>query len=189
MTTAANRTTAVGGSREVLKMRTVCRATLLLGLILVATTAVVSPAGAAGKVGPKQYFTGVINGTDGNTATPITIQMGCFGPLRPGQTGHPMKGQTLAVHQLYPPSSTTGSLGYTGHDSEIGVFFKAPPKAAVAASAAAKTVIFMHYDTPQRLSTSLTLPCGGTGTIWFTPIPVLTPSRSAKVSVQFAGQP
>jgi hypothetical protein len=60
---------------------------------------------------PKQYFTGVINGKDGNTTTPITIRMACAGPIRPGQTGHPVAGQTLAVHQLFPLAS--GSLSYT----------------------------------------------------------------------------
>lgn len=170
-------------------MRGLRRATLVVGLVLAATAAVPLPAGAAGKVAPKQYFTGVINGTDGNTSTPITIQMACFGPLRPGETGHPMSGQTLAVHQLFPPSSAGGSLGYTGKDSQIEVFFNAPPAAAARARAAAKTVTFVRYDKTQPLSTSLTLPCAGTGTVWFSPVPVVPPSRSASVSVEFAGQP
>ena len=50
----------------------------------------------------------------------MVIGMACVGPIKPGETGHPMPGQTLAVHQLFPPAS--GSLGYTGNDSEIGVF-------------------------------------------------------------------
>ena len=41
------------------------------------------PAGAAAKVGPHQYFTGVINGTDGNTVIPIsTKQYGAYTSLR-----------------------------------------------------------------------------------------------------------
>jgi hypothetical protein len=39
------------------------------------------------------------------------------------------------------------------------------------------------------LPTSLTLPCSGTGTVWFSPIPVVPPSRSASVPVDFVGQP
>src|ERR1700733_9139528 len=113
-------------------MRIVRRTALVLVVVLMATWAMALPAGALGKVGHKQYFTGVINGTDGNTATPIPIQMACFGPLTPGETGHPMAGQTLAVHQLFPPASSGGSLGYTGKDSEIEVLFQAPPGATAA---------------------------------------------------------
>jgi len=142
----------------------------------------------AGTVGPKQYFTGVINGKDGNTTTPITIVMACVGPIRPGQTGHPVAGQTLAVHQLFPPAATAGTLGQTGNDSQIGVFFNAPPPAGRIRPATG-TPVFTRYDTPRPLPTSLTLPCQGTGTVWFTPIPVVPPSQSATVPVRYVGQP
>jgi hypothetical protein len=170
-------------------MRTLVRAVGLLGVTALTWAALSIPAGAAGVVGPKQFFTGVINGKDGNTTIPITIKMDCFGPVYPGQTGHPMGGQTLAVHQLFPPSSTTGSLGETGGDSTIGVFFGAPPPAASVGPAAEETLVFTRYDKPKPLPTSLTLPCGGTGTVWFSPIPVVPPSRSASVPVDFVGQP
>lgn len=49
--------------------------------------------------------------------------------------------------------------------------------------------MFTRYDRPQPLPTSLTLPCAGTGTVWFTPIPVVPPSRAATVPVRFVGQP
>jgi hypothetical protein len=163
------------------------RSSALLGLTVAAVTAVGLSAGPAQArpVGPKQYFTGVINGKDGNTTTPITIRMACAGPIRPGQTGHPLPGQTLAVHQLFPPAS--GTLGYTGNDAKIGVFFTAPPPGG--ARATATTPAFTRYDRPQPLPTSLTLPCAGTGTVYFTPIPVIPPSRSATVPVRFVGQP
>lgn len=159
------------------------------GLTIFALAAAALPASASSRVGPKQYFTGVINGTDGNTATPITIRMACFGPVRPNQTGHPMGGQTLAVHQLFPPTSTAGSIGNTGSDFEIGVFFNAPPPASAGAPPATVTPLFKNYDRSKPLPTSLTLPCGGTGTVWFTPIPVIPPSQSASVPVRFVGQP
>ncbi len=170
-------------------MRSLGRMIGVLSLALVVTAVLGPGAGAAGKVGPQQYFTGVINGTDGNTVTPITIRMACFGPLHPGQTGHPMGGQTLAVHQLFPPSSATGSLGFTGDDSVIDVFFHTPPPAAARVRPSSQTPFFTRYDKPQRLSTSLTLPCAGTGTVWFSPIPVVPPSQSASVPVQYVGQP
>jgi hypothetical protein len=166
-------------------VRTLLRASGVLGLAM--TCAVVALPAQAGTVGPKQYFTGVINGKDGNTTTPIIIEMACAGPIRPGQTGHPVAGQTLAVHQLFPPAA--GSLGRTGNDSQIGVFFGAPPPAPAGTRAAAGTPVFTRYDKTKPLPTSLTLPCAGTGTVWFTPIPVVPPSRSAAVPVRYVGQP
>jgi len=158
------------------------RSSGMLGLAAVAVTAVGLQAGPAqaGAVGPKQYFTGVINGKDGNTTTPITIKIACTGP---NQTGHPRAGQTLAVHQLFPPASS--SLGYTGEDSKIGAFFAAPPGSA---QADATSRIFTRYDSPKSLPTSLTLPCAGTGKVWFSPIPVVPPSRSAVVPVRFVSK-
>jgi hypothetical protein len=168
-------------------MRNLWRSAALVGLTLVTCGAAVLPA-QAGPVGPKQYFTGVINGKDGNTIVPIVIRMACFGPIKPGETGHPMKGQTVAVHQLFPPSPT-GSLGYTGNDAHIGAFFNAPPPASAGARIATSTPIFTKYDRPQPLPTSITLPCGGTGTAYFVPIPVVPPSRAATVPVRYVGQP
>ena len=161
------------------------RSSGMLGLAALTVVAVglqAAPA-QAGSVGPKQYFTGVINGKAGNTTIPITIKMNCPQPLQSGQTGHPLAGQTLAVHQLFPPAS--GSLGYTGNDSMIGVFFAAPP--GVKADATSR--IFTRYDSPRSLPTSVTLPCSGTGKVWFTPIPVVPPSRSAVAPVRYVSKP
>jgi hypothetical protein len=160
----------------------------MLAGVLLAGTVLTLPAGAASNVGPKQYFTGVINGHKGNTVIPIAIRMACFGAVRPGETGHPMAGQTLSVHQLFPPAATAGSLGFTGNDAEIGVFFNAPPPIASSGSVTT-TPIFRRYDVSKPLATSLTLPCAGTGTVYFVPIPVIPPARAATVPVAFVGQP
>jgi hypothetical protein len=169
-------------------MGNVRRLGTVLGLMILAESVMVIPAAAAVNVGPNQFFTGVINSHDGNTITPITIRMACFGPVTPGETGHPMAGQTLAVHQLFPPTTTAGSLGFTGNDAEIGVFFNVLPPGTPRGSFTT-TPIFKHYDVSKPLPTSLTLPCGGTGTVYFTPIPVVPPSRTANVPVVFVGQP
>ena len=164
---------------------------LSLALVAVAAPAGgAAPAGAASKIGPQQFFTGVVNGTAGNTVSPIPIEVGCFGPVTPGETGHPLGGQTLSVHQLFPPVATS-SLGRTGDDSTIDVFFGAPPPATARASAKAtsKTVSFRRYDKVRDIPTTLTLPCGGTGTVWFVPIPVVPPSQAQAVPVQFESQP
>ncbi|MGH9018264.1 MAG: hypothetical protein ACRDY1_11005 [Acidimicrobiales bacterium] len=166
----------------------ISRLVLSLGLALVTAAVVAAPAAAAaGKVRSTQYFTGVINGTDGNTATPIVIKMTCAGPVSSGQTGHPAKGQTLAVHQLFPPSTGAGAtLGYTGSDSEVGFFTAAPPSTG---AAPAVGTTFTRYDKKRPLPTSLTLPCSGTGTVYFSPLPVVPPSRAATVPVTFVAQP
>jgi hypothetical protein len=169
-------------------MGMVRRVGAVLGLMVLAGSVMVLPAGAAGKVGPNQYFTGVINGHKGNTTTPITIRMACFGPVTPGEIGHPMAGQTLAVHQLFPPTATAGSLGFSGKDAEIGVFFNVLPPVTSSGSVTT-TPVFKRYDVSEPLPTSVTLPCGGTGTVYFTPIPVVPPSRAASVPVAFVGQP
>ena len=169
-------------------MKSVRRVGAALGLMILAGSLMVFPATAAVRVGPNQFFTGVINGHLGNTTTPIPIRMACFGPVRPGETGHPMSGQTLAVHELFPPTATAGSLGFTGNDHEIGVFFNVVPPVAPRGSATRAT-IFKRYDVSRPLPTSLTLPCGGPGTVYFTPIPVIPPSRTASVPVEFVGQP
>lgn len=167
-------------------MGSVGRIGCALGLIALGVFVVTLPAGAAVKVGPSQYFTGVINGHDGNTVNPITIRMACFGAVTPGETGHPMPGQTLAVHELFPPTSA-GSLGFTGNDKEIGVFFVLLP--ASASGSTTTTPIFKRYDVSKPVPTSLSLPCSGTGTAYFIPIPVVPPSQMASVPVRFVSQP
>ena len=171
--------------------RIALRMALVLSVPLMFLTAAASPAGATHNIGPDQYFTGVINGTDGNTLVPIPIHMACFGPSTPGATGHPLDGQTLAAHELFPPPAVT-TLGKTGKDSTIDVFFGAPPPAAMHALTsrpATTTVSFRRYDKKKALPTSLTLPCGGRGTVWFVPIPVVPPSQAEAVPVQFEPQP
>lgn len=166
------------------------RMALSLGLPLALLTVTSLPAGAATRIGPQQYFTGVVNGTAGDTVSPIPVRMGCFGPLTPGETGHPLAGQTLSVRQVFPPVAT-GSLGRTGGDSTVGVFFGAPPPALTRATtkSTSTSVSFTRYDKVRDIPTSLTLPCSGAGTVWFVPVPVVPPSQAQAVPVQFEPQP
>ena len=79
-------------------MKGVRVASVITLVLLVATT---STAGATtgGAVGHRQAFVGRVNGSfDG-----ATIDMACFGPITPGQTGHPMAGQVLDVLSPLPP--------------------------------------------------------------------------------------
>ena len=162
------------------RLTTVVAAVGLIGVPAIAFTS--AHAFAAGStIKPHQYFIGLVNGSTGRPE-PVAIRMRCFGPVVPGETGHPMAGQTLAVRHV--PASA--NVGMTGADTtSIGVFFGTLPPASPGASSS--WVDFTQYG-QQPLPTSLNLPCGGTENVNFIPLP-LTPSRLYAVPVSFVGQP
>jgi hypothetical protein len=152
---------------------------------VVATCVVGAGADAAtmsNRVGPDQYFGALVNGQNG-VAAPAPIQMACFGPIRPGQMGHPMAGQTIEVVR---PVSTADNLGFTGESANsIVAFFGAPPP-----TPSARNVAFKVYDVAKKIPTSLVLPCAGSGFVFFVPLPMLPPdSRAATVRVSYLSQP
>jgi hypothetical protein len=137
-------------------------------------------ASAAAPIRPHQHFVGLINGSTG-TPQPATIRMACFGPIQPGQTGHPFGGQTVAVQRV----AATANSGFTGdRTTSIGAFFGPPPPSGTSAS----YVDFTTYG-QKALPTSLTLPCSGSGKVSFVPLPVDPTSRDFVVPVRFVGQP
>ena len=156
-------------------------AAMALGATTVPAAAVSPP---VVKVGPKQYFAGLVNGTTG----PAIIRMACFGPVHPGQKGHAMAGQTLQVNYLgkVRPPTTAGDVGFTGPaGSEIGVFFGPLPPGAAPTGPVISTV----YRVRQAIPTSVLLPCYGSGSVPFIPIPVVGGSHDAVAPVTFVGQP
>ena len=167
---------------------------VLIGFVVVATATVllVVSAGAAvppqGKVGPGQYFEGLVNG-DAGLARRVTIKMACFGAVRPGEKAHPMSGQTVEV--LRPEVIVVGHSGYTGKNAtSIVAFFGPPPPGPAPATPAASTVTFKQYGVKKPIPTSLLLPCSGNGTVSFVPLPKSPPtSRDATVRVSYVGQP
>lgn len=167
---------------------------VLLGLCALAAsmTVLASSAGSVippqGKIGHNQYFEGLVNGQTGVTS-PAVIQMACFGPIRPGQTGHPLAGQTVEV---LLPEVILASDGFTGPTANrIIAFFNAPPPPPVNPSKAKGSVTFRRYGTPLAIPTSLVLPCAGTGNVYFVPFPAspIGPARDAVVPVAYEGQP
>jgi hypothetical protein len=142
--------------------------------------AAVSPsAGAANypKVGPHQYFDGLVNGSIG-VGSPAVIKVVCPGPEN--QTGHPVAGQTVQVTE---PKAILPTSGYTGNDAtSIGVFFGAPPPDANGPG----QVTFTKYGVLKSIPKNLNLPCGGTGQVTFVPFPQSPPiSRTATVAVEY----
>jgi hypothetical protein len=134
-----------------------------------AAAAVVDPA----PIGPHQYFIGQVNGVSADAV----IKMGCFGPVTPGQTGHPMAGQFVDV--LPAPSPTTRDVGYTGESADrIVVGFGAQWSTANA-------VVLRSTVTRAAIPTSLLLPCYGTGEVAFVPVPTSSTAHTAYVKVTY----
>jgi hypothetical protein len=134
-------------------------------------------------IGPNDFFGARVNGSTGYPDS-ATIFMACFGPIRPGQTGHPLPHQNVSVFEA---GGNVGHFGFTGpRATSIGAFFGPPPPGATSAG----YVPISHYDTRVAIPTSLTLPCAGSGTVTFVPLPMSPPtSRSLGVPVRFVGQP
>jgi hypothetical protein len=145
-----------------------------------AALAMATAAQAATPIGPDQYFVGDVNGS----STTATIQMGCFGPVVAGETGHPLAGQYVYVSQIFPPV-TTNNVGYTGAAKAVTVSLVT----ATGSAAGATVGVLTTYDTKLPIPITLTLPCYGSGTAVFAPTPASTTGRAATVAVRFLGQP
>jgi hypothetical protein len=106
-------------------------------------------------IGPDQPFGGVVNG---NTEK-AQVFVVCPGPVFQGRTGPPAGNQSLMV--------VFGKLGgFTGSASSVAGAFTEDPSVKV---------VFTEYGVPQPVPSTLKLPCGGTGSVTFTPF---TPSGS-----------
>ncbi|MEU6851583.1 hypothetical protein ABZ901_16855 [Actinacidiphila alni] len=134
-----------------------------------ATAAVVDPA----PIAPHQFFVGQVNGT----TTDAVIKVGCFGPVVPGETGHPQSGQTVDIMPVVPP--TTGLVGYTGESADrIVVDFGVPSSAS--------TPVTLHSTVVKAaIPTSISLPCSGSGDVTFVPAPTSATARSSVVKVTY----
>ena len=101
-------------------------------------------------IGPDEPFGGVVNG---NTER-AQVFVVCPGPVFLGRTGPPAGNQTLMV--------VFGKLGgFTGSASSVTAAFREDPS---------KQVVFTEYGVPQPVPSTLKLPCGGAGTVTFTPL-------------------
>ena len=130
-------------------------------------------------IGPNQPFLGSVNGVSSNAV----IRMACFGPVHPGETGHPMAGQTVEVRF----SSAQAGPGFTGTARRIAAVLSYPTP--VANPVATVLATFSSYYVPAPISTALTLPCYGSGRVTFSPLNGGAKARAAVVKVSFVGQP
>jgi hypothetical protein len=150
-----------------------------IALVLLVATTPTAGATSGGAIGHRQAFVGRVNGSfDG-----ATIDMACFGPVTPGQTGHPMAGQVLEVLSPLPPIVVGPILpGNTGSSATTIV-------ARLQGAPHTVLVRFTNYFQTKDIPTTAELPCAGTGVVRFLPRPRSATSRAAWVTVSFVGQP
>lgn len=153
----------------------------LLTIAVVVLIAASAPAVATtgGAIGHDQAFVGRVNGSFDSA----TIAMACFGPIQPGQKGHPMAGQMLDVLSPLPPV-VFGPIhpGRTGASAtRIVAVLRGTPKVVLAR--------FSNYFQSEAIPTSVELPCAGTGVVRFVPKPKSSTAKAARVTVSFVGQP
>jgi hypothetical protein len=111
--------------------------------------------------------------------------MACFGPVRPGETGHPFAGQTLEavrLAHLLPDVPDVGFTGPTADSIRVDIDTFLPDQAPE------ESIVLSAYDAPTEIPASLELPCFGTGTVNFVPSPGGQYTRPASVPVEFVGQ-
>ena len=137
-----------------------------------------TPASAASPVGPKQVFIGLVNGKFANAQ----IQVGCFGPVGPGQSGHVLPGQTVEV---LPAPSAASTAGYTGTKAKRIELAIVLPVASGGGPSSTTAVILSEYGKPVAIPTELVVPCGGSAVAVFIPKPTSKSARPASVGVSF----
>jgi hypothetical protein len=129
-------------------------------------------------VRPDMSFHGLVNGHAGSAS----ILVGCFGPIFPGKTGHPLAGQTVEADST-PPGTTAD--GYTGSAAKsLVVTFSSSPSGSILVIGT-----LINFYQPVPIPTSLDLPCSGVAQVGFTPEPTSPTARPSAVKVSLIGQP
>jgi len=168
--------------------KTAILASIVAASLLPAATAAAQSASTIGPVGPpispvgpKQYFHGLVDGQ----ASESTIVLACP-PIGTSRTGHPVAGQSVSVHQLFPPIVFPG-LGYTGTASTIAASLRlVSASAAASATSALPLAVFSLYDARVAIPTTLSLPCSGSGAVVFQPVQGGSTAQNDTVKVTFA---
>lgn len=125
-------------------------------------------------VGPNESFIGLVNGKSSDAL----ITMVCLGPITPGETGHPLSGQSVEVETALAVGTATGYTGSAAKqiDAEFGVPTAAninPP------------IVLGSYFVKEAIPTTDVFPCSGSGVVTFVPLPTSATARSFTVSVSF----
>jgi hypothetical protein len=140
----------------------------VLAFVAVVGTAFAGMLGAAAatgpRIGPNQQFVGLVNGSTGQH-DPAVITVACPGPVRAGETTHPLAHQTLEVRLS---ASADGTVGNTGPKARrISAYLGIPPSGTATGGLAT----FRYYGHKKPIPTSISVPCSGSGSITFIPFP------------------
>ncbi|MGO9558045.1 MAG: hypothetical protein ACLPQS_06475 [Acidimicrobiales bacterium] len=121
------------------------------------------------KILPHQWFTGLVNGKFDNAIVTVVCPIGAT-------TGRALPGQTLEVTMPEVIATFDGNTGSKGRRivSLVG------PSASTSA-----TIVFKEYNKTVPFPTNIPVPCGGTGTILFVPIPGSKTASPATVTVSY----
>jgi hypothetical protein len=134
-------------------------------------------------IGPNQFFEGMVNGTPGSGVIRLVCPPPASGsPVR--RLGHPVAGQSVSVHQLFPPTAVT-SLGFTGAASTISASLLLPSASTATAVEPIALAVFAYYDAPVAIPTTLKLPCGASGVVVFDPVQGGPTARAYREPVKF----
>lgn len=130
-------------------------------------------------VTPNTYFSGVVNPGRAFPGGVPAIYVLCPGPITAGETGHPASGQYVEAQRLLPPGAST--VGFTGTAAtQIDVVFSGATYVA-----ANPPVVIDDFDLLVPVPTTLNLPCGGSGTASFVPMPTSPTANSATVQIDY----
>jgi hypothetical protein len=144
----------------------------LIGLMLAGS---ITAAGAQTRIGPRQHFIGLVNGSN-NLPVVYTV---CPGPVWPNRTGPVAGGQTLEV------AESAGGRGFTGVFSQIFAWVVPSPKTTTRPP----EQTFTTYGKAEPFPQGVRVPCGGTGQVEFSSCPYLAPCAAGwvpdLVKVQF----
>lgn len=139
-----------------------------------AAAAEVDPSPSPAPIAPHQLFIGQVN----ELTTGAVIKVGCFGPVIPGQTGHPLAGQTVDVVPAVsvPEAAQVGNTGDAAN--RVLVEFGGAPSVSTITS-------LSYYGVKAAIPTTLNLPCYGTGKVGFVPSPTSATARTSVILVTY----
>lgn len=162
--------------------------TLGLACLLLAFAPAVSAAASpvTVPVGPDQLFGGLVNGSNGNSA-PAPIQTSCIGAITPGETGHPLPGQTVEVVLASTAGSSTEGFTGSAATSIIADLIWSPTPTGP--TYVEQVATFTSYYVIEPIPVTIAVPCGGDGVMSFVPNPGSSTARPATVRVVFLSQP
>jgi hypothetical protein len=139
-----------------------------VGLPLLLLLGSAATASANEAIQPNQHFLGFVNGSNADPAV-YTV---CPGPIGSGRTGPVAGGQSVAVAHV-----KTGG-GSTGLFRQVYAWFVQD-----ASANGPHQVKFRMYGTPQKVPSSVRVPCGGSGQVEFSSCPRLAPCAAGWVPI------